>query len=198
DVKKLPVTAEGRTFTDVTAAHENQAAIEALAARGIVHGKTETTFDPNGSMTRAEFATIVVNALGLTPKANSQFTDVAASAWYAPYIGTAYSYGIVSGTSAATFHPSGTITRQEAAAMVARAAGLCGMNTEMDSAAVRDMLAQFTDYVQTNEWARETLAFCYQSGILDDDALEIQPKTAIKRGEIAQMLFNMLGRAELL
>lgn len=198
DVKKMPVTAEGRTFEDVTASHENQAAIEALAARGIINGKTDTMFDPNGSMTRAEFATIVVNALGLTPKADGPFTDVAASAWYSPYIGTAYSYGIVSGTSATTFNPSGTITRQEAAAMVARAAGLCGMNTEMDSAAVRDMLAQFTDYVQTDEWARETLAFCYQSGILEDDALEIQPKTAIKRGEIAQMLFHMLGRANLL
>ena len=82
--------------------------------------------------------------------------------------------------------------------MVARAAKLCGMDTAMDTAAVRDVLAQFTDYVQADDWARETLAFCYQSGILDDEALEIQPKTAVKRGEIAQMLFHMLGKADLL
>lgn len=197
DVKQMPVTAAGKTFADI-ASHSSRSAIEALASRGIINGKTATSFDPDGNMTRAEFATIVVGALGLTPKANSPFADVAASAWYAPYVGTAYSYGIVSGTSATTFEPSGTITRQEAAAMVARAAKLCGMDTAMDAAQVRDTLAQFTDYVKTDDWARATLAFCYQSGILDSTALTIQPKTAIKRGEIAQMLYNMLDQAKLL
>lgn len=121
DVKKMPVTAAGKTFDDVKP-HENQAAIEALASRGIINGKTGASFDPDGSITRAEFATIVVNTLGLTAGADSPFADAAATAWYAPYIGTAYRYGIVSGTSATAFAPSGTITRQEAAAMVARAA----------------------------------------------------------------------------
>ena len=82
--------------------------------------------------------------------------------------------------------------------MVARAAKLCGMDTALDTVTMRDVLAQFTDYVKTDDWARETLAFCYQAGILDDDALEIQPKAAIRRCEIAQMLFNMLGSAKLL
>lgn len=82
--------------------------------------------------------------------------------------------------------------------MVARAAKLCGMDTSMDSAAVRDTLAQFGDYVTTGEWARESLAFCYSQGILDDAALNIQPRTAIRRCEVAQMLYNLLGSANLL
>ena len=82
--------------------------------------------------------------------------------------------------------------------MVTRAAKLCGMDTAMDAASVRDVLAQFSDYVKTAEWAREGLAFCYQEGILDDSALEIQGTVAIKRCEIAQMIFNLLGSAELL
>ena len=82
--------------------------------------------------------------------------------------------------------------------MVARAAKLCGMDTEMDAMAVRDVLAQFTDYVTAAQWAREGLAFCYQTDILDDSALEIRPKTAILRCEIAQMLCNLLGTAQLL
>ena len=149
-------------------------------------------------MTRAEFATIVVQGLGLVPEANGKFTDVLSGAWYAAYIGTANSYGIVNGNSSTTFNPNGTITRQEAAAMVARAAKLCGMDTQVDSAAVRDVLAQFTDYVKTDEWARESLAFCYKENILNQDDLEIQPDVSIKRCEIAQMLFNMLGLANLL
>lgn len=82
--------------------------------------------------------------------------------------------------------------------MVAHAARLCGMDTELDTGTVRDMLAQFSDYVTTAEWSRPSLAFCYSEGILDDAALEIQGAAAIKRCEIAQMLYNLLGSANLL
>lgn len=196
-VQKQPITAPGTTFDDI-AAHRNQPAIEALAARGIFNGKGDGLFHPGDTMTRAEFAATVVRALGLTPKAVTQFSDVDSSAWYAGYVGTAYTYGIVTGKSETAFDPSGTISRQEAAVMVARAAKLCGMDTALDAGTIRDILAQFTDYVKTAEWAREGLAFCYQEGILDSSVLEIQGSTAITRCEIAQMIFNLLGSAELL
>lgn len=199
-VKSKLITAPGRTFDDITGvnAHKNLPAIEALAFRGIINGKTENLFEPDATMTRAEFAAIVVNSLGLEAKANDKFTDVTADDWFSPYVGTANSYGIVNGTSDTTFNPYGTITRQEAASMVARAAKLCGMNTEIESDSVRDVLAQFTDYVKTAEWARPSLAFCYQENILDQSELEIKPITNILRSEVAQMLFNMLGLANLL
>lgn len=200
DVKAVPVTSPGKTFDDITGAnaHENQPAIEALAARGIIDGMEDGLFHPEESMTRAQFAAIVVRALGLTPAASDAFTDVPSTAWYAPYVGTASTYGLINGVGEGRFNPDGTITKQEAAVMVARAAKLCGMDTELDTATVRDVLAQFTDYVTTPEWAREGLAFCYQEGILDDSAMEIQGKTEILRCEIAQMLYNLLSSAKLL
>ncbi|HWR56177.1 MAG TPA: S-layer homology domain-containing protein [Negativicutes bacterium] len=200
DVRTRPVTQMGKTFQDISGAnyHENTPAIEALASRGIIDGKTETGFEPDASMTRAEFAAVVVRALGLVPEAGGGFADVPPDAWYAAYVGTANTYGIVHGKTASAFDPEGTITRQEAAVMVARAASLCGLDTALSAGAVRDGLAQFPDYVTTSDWARESLAFCYGSGILDDAALEIQPAAAIRRGEIAQMLFHLLGSANLL
>jgi len=192
---QLPVTNPGKTFADIQS-HEDRTAIEALAARGVINGKSDTGFDPDANMTRAEFAAIVVRALGLTPKAASDFPDVAADAWYAPYIGTASACGIVNGVGGGKFVPSGTITRQEATAMVARAAKLCGLETARSTAAVRDTLAQFSDYTKTAEWARESLAFCYDTGILDDSALTIDGTTAIRRCEIARMLYNLLTLAE--
>lgn len=200
DVKAQPITSPGKTFVDISGAnaHPNQAAIEALASRGIINGYDESRFGPDHTMTRAQFAAIVVRALGLPQKPTDNFTDVPSDAWCAACVGAAYTYGIVNGTTATTFNPNGTITRQEAAVMVARAAKLCGMDTSMDSAAVRDTLAQFGDYVTTGEWARESLAFCYSQGILDDAALNIQPRTAIRRCEVAQMLYNLLGSANLL
>ena len=177
---------------------ENITAIEALAARGIINGKSEGIFDPDASMTRAEFATIITRGLGLTAKDSGVFTDVTDSSWYAGFVGTANAYGIVNGVGENKFNPGGTITRQEAATMVARAAKLCGMDTAMTAAETRDMLAQFGDYVTVADWAADSLAFCYREDILDQNDLNIQPSKAILRGEIAQMLFNMLTKASLI
>lgn len=197
DVTPVPVTDPGKTFSDITG-HPNQTAIEALAARGIINGMDATRFAPNDTMTRAQFAAIVVRGLGLPQKTGSTFSDVTSGDWFAPYVGTACAYGIVNGRSAAVFDPNGTITRQEAAVMVARAARLCGLDTELDAAAVRDVLAQFTDYTTSADWARQGLAFCYRQGVLDDSALTIRPTAHILRCEIAQMLYNLLDSAQLL
>lgn len=197
DVRKQELTAPGKTFSDIVA-HKNQPAIEALAAREIINGKTADQFLPDATMTRAEFSTIVVKALGLVPKANGKFTDVPSSAWYAPYVGTASDYGITNGTSGGGFSPEGTITKQEAAVMVARAAKLCGMDTEINAAQIRDVLSQFGDYVTVDSWAQASMAFCYDKDVLSQEELQISPKMAIKRCEIAEMLFRMLTSAELI
>ncbi len=197
DVQKVSITAPGKTFADISA-HKNQPAIEALIARGIINGMGNDSYAPDETMTRAQFATIVVKALGLTPKANSVFSDVPTKEWYASYVGTAYAYGIVNGRDAKTFDPNGTITRQEAATMVARAAKLCGMDTELETYEILNALAQFGDYVTVDTWAQESMAFCYSEDILDQSDLDIEPKRAILRCEIAQMLYNMLGSAKLL
>jgi hypothetical protein len=196
-VNAMPVTKKGQTFDDITGL-DAQKAIEALASRGIINGVSDTAYEPDRNMTRAEFATIVVRALGLAPATKRAFTDVAETSWYDAYVGTAYTYGIVSGTSETTFAPEATITREEATTMVARAAKLCGMDTEMTDTETRDMLAQFADYTTSADWAREALAFCYKQGILPQDDLNIEPKAAITRSEIAAMLYRMLIKAELI
>ena len=196
-VQKVPVTMPGTTFGDI-AGHANQAAIESLAARGIITGKGSGKFDPDATMTRAEFAAIIVRALGLTPQTSNAFTDVAPSQWYAPYIGTAHAYGIINGVGGGKFNPGGTITRQEAAAMVARSAKLCGMDTALSEGEQRDILAPFADYMTVSSWARESMAFCYGAGILDGSDLNVNPTRPILRCEIAQMLYNLLGSAKLL
>ena len=191
------VTAPGTTFTDIKN-HANKAAIEELASRGIINGMGQGTFRPNKTMTRAEFAAIVTRALGLAAKDTKAFTDVPSSKWYAGYIGTANSSGIVNGVGSGKFNPDGTITRQEAATMVARAAKLCGLDTAISAAATKDMLAQFGDYRGVASWAKKPLAFCYAAEILDQSDLNIEPTKAILRCEIAQMLYNMLTAAELI
>ena len=197
DIKKMNIVAPGKTFPDISA-HLNQPAIEALASRGIITGKTEDRFEPDGTMTRAEFATIIARGLGLPKMSVANFKDVTANDWFYNYVGTAYNYGIIKGVSESEFNPNGTITREEVAVMVTRAAKLCGMDTEMGTLAVRDSLAQFIDYVKASDWSQSSLAFCFSEGILDDSVMDIKPKEAVTRAEIASMLYNMLFSAKLL
>ena len=196
DVKSMPITTQGKTFSDISR-HKNQPAIEALAARGIINGKSETVFSPDTTMTRAEFATIVTRGLGLTERSVSVFSDVAAGAWYNGYIGAAYTYGIINGTSPTTFNPNGTLNRAEAATMILRAAKLCGMDTELETVEIRDVLSQFGDYMAIPDWARSSVAFCIREGIVSTDAFNFSPAKSISRAEVSEMLFIMLGLAKL-
>ena len=134
----------------------------------------------------------------MTPISNNVFEDVSPELWYGPYVGTANFYGIVEGKAAAVFNPLGTITREEAGVMAARAAKLAGMETTLSDNEVRDILAQFPDYISSSGWARPSLAFCYREGILDQEDIDIRPKESVKRYEIAKMLYKLLAGANLL
>lgn len=194
DVRVPEVKYSGKTFSDITG-HKNQTEIEALAARGIINGVSENSFTPNGDMTRAEFATITVRALGLPMKNVFKFSDVNSSEWFAAYVNTAYSYGIINGVSETEFDPNGRITTEQACVMIERAAKLCGMENNLDEVAVRNILSEFTDYMSVSDWAKSSVAFCIENRISDGSVIEIKPRDAAKRYCIAQMLYNMLREA---
>lgn len=196
-VNKMPITDESKSFIDIK---ENQykPKIEALAARGIVSGKNSEEFDPGSTMTRAEFATIAVRALGISPINETVFDDVKNGDWFYSYAAAAKKFGIISGVSEREFNPNGTVTKEEAVCMVQRAAKLAGLETKADVSEMRDILSVFSDYTETAEWAREALAFCYKNRILPDEEINITPKNNVKRDEMANMIYNLLDKAQLL
>jgi len=114
-------------FTDVVY-HDARSEIEALAAVGIINGMTDTTFVPDATMTRAQFAAIVIRTLGLEEKKIDVFEDVKDGKWFAGVVGAAYEAGIIQGRSDTVFDPNGTITDVEAFIMLARAARAGGLD----------------------------------------------------------------------
>ena len=187
--------AEIPAFTD-TKGDANQQAIETLAAYGVINGMTKTTFEPAANLTRAQFAKIVVGSLGLEPEYRGTFKDVAQAAWYAPYVDTAAAYGIVNGVGDGKFNPDGAITVQEAAAMTARAASLCGISTALEHPDTA--LLAYSDASRVSSWAKPSMAYCAASGLWGQDASALTPARQITRGEIAQMLYGLLLSANLL
>jgi hypothetical protein len=133
------------TFTDVPASHPYYADIAKAVSLKWVNGYEDGTFKPENCMTRAEFAKTAVTALGIRAGGTAEFPDVPASAWYSAAVATAARYGIVGGRDDGRFDPNGNINLQEAAAMVCRAAGLCGLDTALASAEVSSILSGYTD-----------------------------------------------------
>ncbi len=194
DVKVLPVTNPDITFTDL-AGQDCRTAVEALAARGVISGKGGGLFAPDDTMTRAEFAAIVVGALGLIPRESDVFADVSPSAWYAPYVGTAYGYGLINGRSETTFDPKGTISIQEAATLLSRAAVLCGLDTALTEEETAALLPAGADL---SSWARTGTAFCLREGIVEADLVQSSARENALRSQVAQMVYTLLLRAQLI
>lgn len=193
---KTTANAPVGSFADVQG-HKNQKAIEELAAKNIINGMPDGSFQPNATMTRAEFATIVVKAMGLTPKETKDFHDVKSGTWYAGYIGAAYNRGIVRGVSRDSFSPNSTISREEAATMVSRASEILRKDSGVERSIEvlrkgHELFANATDNARVSAWSKEALIECLGFGIMEGGET-LKPQKAILRCEIAQMIYNMLA-----
>lgn len=108
---------------------EYEAIVERLSSKGIFGGYPDGSFKPNNTITRAEFAAIVVRAKRLEPAANAlrkiptQFSDVPLHHWALGYINVAVKENIVNGINNELFNPSGLVKYEEAITMLVRALG---------------------------------------------------------------------------
>ena len=116
---------------------------------------------PDGSMradrtiTRAEFAVILVKAYGLAPQAGKVFPDTSGH-WARDGIATAYAHGIIQGYHDLAFGPDDLVTREQMAVMIAMAQELQAADDEM----------VFADRHRISGWARYHVAAAARAGII--------------------------------
>jgi hypothetical protein len=153
-----------KTFADIQN-HWAQVDIEKLASRYIIKGNTEDKFLPNDSITRAEFAALVVRALGLTEEDNDVlFTDIQ-NKWYESSVKAAYKAGIITGRSATKFAPDDIITRQEMAVMIIRAYAFIN-DINLDTIHTTQDIV-FNDDSEISSWARLHVRLAASMGIIN-------------------------------
>ena len=101
------------TLTDVEG-HWAKDAVNDMGSRIVVTGVGNGIYEPDRSITRAEFAAIIVRALGLKKgTTESAFSDVTLTDWYNGYVDTAAAYGLITGYDSKTFAPNDSITREQ-------------------------------------------------------------------------------------
>lgn len=178
-----------KVFTDL-AGHWAEKPVKSLAAKHIVEGVDESHYEPNRSITRAEFVTLLIRAMDWTGKApvkaaSNPFSDVAASQYYTEQVSRAASLGIVSGYNGA-FRPNDSITREEA--VVALVNGV----QYFDRASADKAKPPFADLAEISSWAASAVNEAWSTGLIEGDGVRFNPRSSVTRAEVAVMIQRLL------
>ena len=187
-----PLRAAGE-FNDVKGNQWFAPYVYDLADRGILNGKGNGKFEPEGNVTRAEFAKILAYASKDELKqyeGDSPFADCG-SHWSKTNINWAYANGIVKGKSETTFAPNAEITREEMATMIYRYADYKDLALPKKADKIT-----FKDADKIGSWAKEAVAAMQQANIIGGypDGTFL-PKNQASRAEAAKMISVFLKEA---
>ena len=119
----------------------------------LMNGTSETTFEPDGQMTRAMLVTVLWRAAG-EPAANgeSMFEDIAADTYYADAVAWASGNNIVNGYSDDIFAPDDPVSRAQIVTILWRYAGSPTAEAEdfMDENEIPDYASEAVDWAKAN------------------------------------------------
>ena len=188
-----------KQFADVEK-HWSKLAVNNLGSRLIINGKTKTEFAPNDLITRAEFAAILIRAIGLKHvEATLALKDVKSSDWYFADVQTAVSNGLIFGYEDGTFKGDQTIRREEAALMLSRALKWTELSNVTTATAIDQAVKAFPDATSISVWSKQAVASIATNGMIKGDEKGwLHPKLSITRAETATMIERLLKKAELI
>lgn len=176
-----------KSFDDLINAEWAREAVESLAEKNIVSGKSENEFAPNDSITREEFLAIVVRAFELIDEnAKCNFEDVPEGAWYYSTVASAYQAGITKGISDTMFGTGENITREDMCVLVYKAAEIAGITFDEGE-------LDFTDADEISDYAKRYVAILSSAGIVNGvgDG-KFAPKDNATRASAARIIYEIL------
>jgi hypothetical protein len=183
-----------KTFADIANVAWAKDAVEVMVAKGVLNGITEDKFAPNSDVTRAQFARMLVQTLGLSDASvdgATTFKDVKENDWFAKDVKIAASLGIVAGVKEDQFAPNAPITREQMAAMVARALKNVS-NVQAGNTA--DALKKFKDANKISGWASEGVALVAEKGIVNGMSNgTFAPKEKASRAQAAVIMYKVFN-----
>lgn len=191
--KPLPMVDSAEKFTDVVVTSWSKAGIDYVVSYGYMNGTGNgSTFSPSGTMTRAMIVSVLHRMAGKPAAAiTNPFSDLeAGQTWYHEAVIWAAGEGIVTGTSATTFGPTGAVTREQMATFLYRFAKYM----ELDVTATADLSA-FPDEANVGSWAKEALSWANANGLITgakgaDGVTRLAPQGEATREQVATILMR--------
>ncbi len=176
-------------FTDMNKYWWAMDAVNELASKGIIKGRSETEFDPDAYITRADNTVLLLRVLGKTADFKDNFIDVYPNKYYYKEIGMAKALGIASGVGNNCFDPDAQIKRQDMATLAYRVLAKEGVLTSIPNTTV---LNKFADSDEIYFYAREAIAACVDKGLMSGygDGT-IKPNDYASRVEVALFIYRI-------
>lgn len=188
---KYKVTYGLKSFTDISDLDWAKDKITALAYKGIINGRSESIFDPNTCITRAEFTSLAVRAMKLKgDKEIYQFSDINKDAWYADNVAVAYQKGIIKGRTVSTFDPNGKVTLEEVLVILARI-----MNTKGYKKVDYIEAGQFIADENISEWTKSEIGTALYNKLQKDiKAEDFIPNQYATRVQVASLIYEFYNK----
>jgi len=181
---KTPDEDKKEAFNDISNYVWAHDAINYLAEKGVISGKSEGVFAPGDKITRSELCKIVVLAFDI-PFTNleGKFTDVPIDSWEYDYVMAAYSAGLINGVSATEFDGNSEIKREDMACIISRYLGMKEESTDL----------LFNDSAEISDYAKEAVANLYSLKIINGMGDNMFcPKLSVTRAQAAQVVYNVI------
>ena len=173
------VAVSASKFTDVDDTNSYVEAIDVLSSLGIINGFEDGTFKPDGEITRAQAATMIVGALNMTNDAKAaegttKFDDMNndAKKWATGYVNVGVAQGFIAGMDDKTFAPDKNVTYAQMCVMLTKITGY------------GEYAASYGGYPT----GYTTMAA--SAGI--NKGVAVATDANLKRGQVAQMIYNAL------
>ncbi len=176
-----------QSFNDVSTGSKYYNAIETLAHANIINGYEDGTFKPEKSVNRVEALKMILNAAQIsTGVSTGNFSDVANDAWFAPFVYTAKSKGIISGDGkTGTFKPARTVIKAEFLKMA-----LLGFGHNVEKHKGKTNVAKD---VSNDAWYLPYLSYARVLLVIDPDTNnKLYPEKTLSRGECAEILYQLI------
>ncbi|MGI6434174.1 MAG: fibronectin type III domain-containing protein [Syntrophomonadaceae bacterium] len=171
-------------LTDIQG-HWAQKSIEQLVAMGAINGYGDGTFAPDRGITRAEFVTVLVKAFKLESESGKTFADTA-NHWAKQDIAIATAQGIINGYGDDIFGPDDSITREQMAIMIVKAAKLPPVTGSRE----------FADSSQISSWATVAIATASHNQLISGyEDNTYRPQKGASRAEAVTVILNSLQKA---
>lgn len=191
----MPIHAHANTkFNDINN-HWAKATIQDFTNKGYINGYENNTFKPDGSITRAEFVTIVNKYFGYKYYEDRDYSDVnigsdvSINDWFYKDICTAKTIGYINGYEDNSTRPNNFLTREEAAKIITSIKSIYDENL--------DKINNFNDRNCISNWASEYVESAVEAGYFKgDENKNLNPKKNITRAEAVSMLSRVDNKSE--
>ena len=151
----------------------------------VVNGVSETSFAPDRTLTRAQAAALLVRLLDLPTGGETPFSDTKGH-WASAEIAAAARAGLVEGVGEGLFAPNSSVTREQLAVLLFRAARYRG-----DDTGKRSSLTAFSDGTTASSWAREALSWAVAMGLMEGSGGMLPPRAHATRAQTTAILCRM-------